>query len=193
MRGNKHLNNWKKSRAGLSTIELLVVVSLFTLLILIITDVYLISLRAQRDASLQQRSISTLRNAIELVTRQVRISTIDYVSYGGAVVSPEDGLSIINQEGQRITYGLNSGVIEATIDGDIFELTNINEVDVVAIDFFISPATDPFDQTCVLPCVLPDEQPRITMRIAYRAVSQQPLLQELQYIQTTILSRVYLR
>ncbi len=177
-----------KSQRGFTTIELLVVLSIFTIMTLIITNVYIIALKAQRETSVEQRMIGTMRDAVESIVRNIRISQIDYAAYGGGLDTEDERvLRLINQDGITFVYQVVDGVLEVIVDGETFPVTNPDEMQILSVIFFIMPGSNPFAQSGAVP----DFQPRVTMRFAYQAVGVPDA--PVQYLQTTVTSRVYLR
>ena len=125
--------------------ELVVVLAIFSILGLVIINVYLLSLRAQRQASYAQQTTSVARTILETIAQQVRTSEIDYSAYGGTITGPQSSLALIKNT-QALSYSLVNGQIEATLDGRSVPLTQTNLFSVDELTFYISPPTDPFDE-----------------------------------------------
>ncbi|MFA6215779.1 MAG: type II secretion system protein [Patescibacteria group bacterium] len=157
MNGNKSNQNYRRKKSGFTLMEIVVVLALFSLLGVVIINVFLLALNSQRQASARQKTLASLRYATETIARQVRTSEINYAYYAGSIVAlPATKLALIDQAGQRVVYSLDSNqrlklefldqqnnLIETSY------LTDPREVKVIRLAFYINPVTDPFiDQRC---------------------------------------------
>ena len=143
MRGNK--NN--KPKKGFTLLEMVVVIGIFSLLGMVIIDVYLLSLSAQRQTSARQKTLNNIRYVTEVIARQIRASEIDYDHYDNDILSPAAELALIDSEGKSFIYKLDGGEIKLTIDdSQTYSLTNQAELEVVNWNFYISPAFSPFKE-----------------------------------------------
>ena len=123
----------------------MVVLAIFSILGLVIINVYLLSLRAQRQASYAQQTVSAARTILETIAQQVRTSEIDYSAYGGTIAGPQVNLALIKNT-QALSYLLVNGQIEATLDGQSVPLTRTELFSVDELTFYINPPTNPFDE-----------------------------------------------
>lgn len=153
--------------AGFTLMEILVVVAIFSVMVMVISDVYLLTLGAQRQTTFRQKTLSNVRYVLENMARQVRVSEISYIDQ---IVNPESKLDLRTQDGQRYLYKLTGNKILLEVYGECSEkkspcitddtcpsgqtcdyktyaLTNSEELDVINLDFYINPETDPFDLT----------------------------------------------
>lgn len=141
-----------KKGEGFTLVEMLVVLAVFSVFTVVIVNVFLLSLRAQRQTSLRQETLADLRFVTETIARQIRTSEIDYAAYGVAgVSSPEDELFLIDQNGNNLRYSLfNAEIIFSIDDGvapaQVASITNKDQVQVVNLYFYITPITNPFFQ-----------------------------------------------
>ncbi len=131
--------------------QILVVLGLFSLLIVVIIEVYLLSLSSQRQISYRQKNLSNIRYITEVIAQKVRLSEIDYdYSYSGdgdpGINGSETELALYDQGGQRIIYKLNNKEIQAETGGETYSLTNPNELEVINLNFYIKPAVNPFKE-----------------------------------------------
>lgn len=211
--GNKFLKGIDKSQGskplanGFTLLELLVAVAIFSSIAFITANIYLLSLKAQRHSVFNQRVLSQSRYLIELISRQIRSSQIDYNYYGGKITSfPENSLALINQDSESVIYWLNSETGEIFIqtkEGQA-KLTSAQEFEVVYLDFYIIPQTDPFlnkqcqdnsqcpSEQCQLGwCLTPALQPMVTINLALRIKAPKIEEQKVVYFQTTVSNRVY--
>jgi len=130
------------------------VVALFSILSVIMVDVYLLSLKTQRQTSYRQKTLSSVRYAMETIVRQVRNAEIDY-NYSGyptaggtspePLTKPENELALIDQTGRSVVYAKNAdSELQVDIAGQTYNLTDAAELTVVTLDFYIDPAINPF-------------------------------------------------
>jgi prepilin-type N-terminal cleavage/methylation domain-containing protein len=153
MPGNNHPT--KKYSAGFTLIEMMVVVALFSLLGLVLIDVYSLTLGGQRQAAKRQDVVGVLRYTMETVSAQVRTGAVDYTqSWGGdtdtGIVGPEQELFLVGANGVAYRYWLVDGVLQVqTGSGVSAQVAALNDPTQVRVDAFtvvIDPPADPFAQ-----------------------------------------------
>jgi len=137
--------------------EILVVLGLFVVLTTIIINIFILTLRSQRQTSARQVTLANLRYVIEKIARQVKTSEIDYDKYAN-ISGPVNTLFLINSNGDQVSYTRDIDqriklIIKKDNGGEIITeesfLTDKNEIEVVNLDFYIEPTTDPFqDERC---------------------------------------------
>jgi len=150
-----------KNQQGFSLIEVLVVLAIFSVLGMVIIDVFLLGLRSQKQVSARQKSLVSLRYIMETVSRQIRTSQIYYYNRDDfasprydkdgelGVNVPEQELYLINQDGKEVSYYQEGGIMKMSINGQELALTDSGELIIVKLLFFIEPVTDPFiDERC---------------------------------------------
>ena len=142
-----------KSGAGFTLLEILVVLGIFSVLAIVIVDVFLLALHSQRQASFRQETVANLRYVMETISRQTRMAEIDYDYYRPvsnqppAITNPEDRLALRDQDGNSFVYFLDSAKREIKLsvnDGQASPLTAANDVEVIQLLFYIDPITSPF-------------------------------------------------
>jgi len=136
-----------RNKFGFTLIEVLVVLGLFSILSVIIINVFLLSLGSQRQASFRQKTLANLRYVMEIVGRQVRISEIDYSSFN--YTGDDQSLYLIDQEGDSYIFYLADGEfgrkeIKMSVNGQESFLTSGAEVDIVNLSFIVDPVLSPF-------------------------------------------------
>ena len=138
-------NNFKLDKKGFTLMEVLVVLGIFSIMGVLIIDVFLLALQSQRQVSARQKTLANLRYVIENMARQIRTSEIDYASYAGGVIEqPTTKLVLIDQEGKMVTYELVDGEIQLKVENESAPVTNLTDVRVEKLSFYINPPTDPF-------------------------------------------------
>jgi len=140
MRGN---------RKGFTVMEMLIVVALFAMLGVVIVNVYLLSLSAQRQTVSRQNTTANLRYVVESIARQIRTGEVDYTATyldDGAmgIQGSEKELFLKDSEGNSFAYFVQGGELLVSYNGQVSKLTNISEVKVIDLAFYIDPPTDPF-------------------------------------------------
>lgn len=146
----------RQRRGGFTLLEIIVVLAIFSTLVVLITNVFLTTLRAQRQTSYRQKTLSQIRQVMETIARQVRISEIDYSAYDvdGSVQiipTPTNTLNLSN----GLTFTLSQNRIaryQVTIGAPSgFYLTDPADVEVVSLKFYINPTISPFrEERCRL-------------------------------------------
>lgn len=131
--------------------EMLIVVALFAMLGVVIMNVYLLSLSAQRQTVARQNTTANLRYVVESMARQIRTGEIDYTATyrdDGAmgIQGSEKELHLRDADGNSYAYFVWGGELLVSYNGQVSKLTNLSEVKIVDLAFYIDPPTDPFLQ-----------------------------------------------
>lgn len=201
----------RKSRAGLTLMEMIVVMAVLSITIVVAVDIFLNLSKLQRRASAQQEVQSDARYLLEAVVRDVRSGTVDYDFYGGSITNPETILVVRDPEGNQRQYHYNAASQKAEFcmcilgsltscpdPGDLLVPGCIDDTDtptwqditppnitMQSAIFTIIPVEDPFDLATGV-----DEQPQVTISLG----STSPQLGgETLFLQTTASSRAYRR
>jgi type II secretory pathway pseudopilin PulG len=167
-------------RKGFSLIEALVAASLFMIIIVIVSGLYIRVLGLQRRASGAARVQENALFVVETVAREVRISTIDNpVSDCSSGSDPVPGSTITITPahiGAPVVYRLTNGIVEREEAGEVREIT--------------SPEVFFDDLTFIVNCSAgDDEQSRVTLVMTVRNNSLRPQNQTPMTLQTTVVSR----
>src|SRR3989338_2511873 len=150
MIGNsKLISKLRHRQTGFSLMEIIVVLGIFSLLLVVVVNIYLIALKTQRQTSLRQETLSQLRYVAETMVRNIRASEIDYTySFNqdgdDGIYGSEKELALIDEGGRNIIYFYDQGEIRISIDGQISALTDLDQVKILKFYFFIQPAKNPF-------------------------------------------------
>ncbi|HLC89800.1 MAG TPA: prepilin-type N-terminal cleavage/methylation domain-containing protein [Patescibacteria group bacterium] len=150
MIGNsKLISKLRHRQTGFSLMEIIVVLGIFSLLLVVVVNIYLIALKTQRQTSLRQETLSQLRYVAETMVRNIRASEIDYTySFNqdgdDGIYGSEKELALIDEGGRKIIYFYDQGEIRISIDGQISALTDLDQVKILKFYFFIQPAKNPF-------------------------------------------------
>lgn len=178
------------NKKGFTLVEMVIVLAIFVTAILIITDIFMTSTRAQRKVAIVQKVQSDARYAMEKITEEIRLGTIDYSYYGGEIqTNPQETLALLDADNEQIIFKKQNKGVEMSVDGGSSwgDLTG-KGVKVENLQFYISPEQDPFAEGSTV-----DSQPRVTIVLIVK--SDSPKLEEKSpiFLQTTASSRVYRR
>lgn len=185
------------TRKGFTIIELVLATAIFVTAAVALGGIFVYANKTQRYAGASVRRDSDARFAFEAMAREVRRGTIDYpgyaTEYGGAI--PAGGISdlrLINPQGQLLLFQRalvgGKGVVQMSSDGVTWtNLTSSTKVDVVALKFYVAPATDPFGPPSPTP---PNIQPYVVMTASFRSQETDATAPVITF-STTISSRVY--
>ncbi|MFA6322928.1 MAG: type II secretion system protein [Candidatus Buchananbacteria bacterium] len=156
MIGNK---SGLKNNFGFTLLEIVVVLGIFTLIFLVATDIFMMTLKAQRQTSARQQDLSELRFTLDSMVRQIKNSELDYqedianpdarysLDQDAGISGSETELHLIDNQGNRYGYfldNLGGGVVKVSVNGQETALNDPNAVTVVKLLFYINPATNPF-------------------------------------------------
>jgi len=137
------------SRKGFTVMEMLIVVALFAMLGVVIVNVYLLSLSAQRQTVSRQNTTANLRYVVESIAHQIRTGEVDYTAPylddgDMGIQGSEKELFLKDAEGNSYAYFVVNGELLVSYNGQVSKLTNLSEVKVFDQAFYIDPPTDPF-------------------------------------------------
>ena len=137
--------------AGFTLLEILVAMGLFVVLIIVLVNIYLLALKSQRQTAARQETLQSARFVMETISRQVRISEIDYAyAYDGdadlGINGSESELALIDPDGNLIVYKLQNSQLVVDVGGIQYALTSAADLEVINLDFYLEPATNPFQE-----------------------------------------------
>jgi len=184
----------KYHRQGFTLIELLIVAASFSVIFLVATTVYSNAFRSHRTIQSKQESSADVRYLMETIARAIRTSTINYAytDYASGITNPlpNDALSLVASDGSTPCYYLHSNKLYfGAADCDAAHGTDITpaEIQIININFYINPLTDPYDTTATTP----NMQPHVTIALESEVILRGSRTSSFQ--QTTVTSRVYRR
>ena len=187
--------------------ELLVAVTLFTVSLTMLTDIFLLATRAQRKAFSGSKVISDSRLILGTVSDTMRSAGIDYTypGYAAGVPVPTEELVLRDNFGKQITFRKSSDVfvcpspesvpcVEMVVDdGETVASASISskDVKVIGLDFYVSPTKNPFQ--LLGESYEANQQPLVTVNLALQSTSLNAIEASPLYAQTSISSRNYER
>lgn len=160
-----------KKNKGFTLMEMVVATALFLIATSISLGIFLSSLKANSSINARHEVENEIRYIMELVSKEIRLSTIyyDYYEevYEDGVENPVPILALEDNFGNIVYFSLNAdlsspGIIQMMLEdnGSWIDL-NSEDVFVDSLDFYLSPPYNPFVQD------LSEEikQPMITLNL----------------------------
>jgi type II secretory pathway pseudopilin PulG len=112
---NIMLKKIKKEQAGTTLLELIVAMSLFTILVLSVTQIFNLSLKVGRNVLASQGVQSEMRYLFEVVSKEIRMAKVDKngvcITRDRLFVLPNGNqeLKFLNKDGECVNYSLIDG------------------------------------------------------------------------------------
>lgn len=184
---------FKNSFAGFTLIELLVTLAIFSTVMTAAVNIFVYAQKAQRRTEAKQATQTDARFALEVMQQQFRQGRLDYSAYGGAIsASAQTLLALVNSAGEKVQFRRSAsggrGEIQMSQDGgNNWTFLTPPDLSVENLDFYLSPATDPFAGSPTT-----DRSPLATIVMSTvnlgEGGGQAPT-----FLQTSVSSRQYLR
>ncbi len=192
-------------KRGLTLMEILVVMGVFSLTVTIASTVFLLVNQAQRRVLAITAAQADLRFAMEAIVREIRGGQIDYATYEGAqggIATPTDRLIVKSASGSRLEFYADtspsvcpSGIVKCLsvkVNGTSQSLTS-SGVLLEKLVFYITPGADPFTIDPASGLYKSNAQPTVTMAIQIKTTGPKQLDVVTMNAQTTVTSRLYAR
>lgn len=106
-----HVTKKKSGQAGFTFIEMIVTMSIFSLVLLGIADIFIRAHHAQQTSAALQKLHADMRFVLDRVTDEIRRGGIDYAYYAAATSSPSitsSTLALITPEGQKLRFSVGA-------------------------------------------------------------------------------------
>jgi prepilin-type N-terminal cleavage/methylation domain-containing protein len=203
---------------GFTLIEILISLSIFSLLVFAVSTIYVAFNNSQIRTSASQQLLNDSQYAIELMAREIRQSSIvNYLPDCNSLIAPtgkilDDCIILEREDGQSFAFtsfkdtsssiytDLYYILLDCNDDYSFCEdwknsyqsydaLLNVtlNNINLDALDFVISPASDPFVSGGS------NQQPKVTIKMTTSYASGNNIENVSHIFQTTVSSRVYRR
>jgi prepilin-type N-terminal cleavage/methylation domain-containing protein len=192
------------NNSGFTLVEMVIATSIFAILAVLISGIFLQMTEVQRQTANYQRLQNDGRYILEKLAKEIRAREIDYPLSSNA----NSGLNFQKDEyGEQasVCYASSTGSLKYFVSerdrnistGDISNVCssegsdlNAKDIEVSYVDFYVTPTTE---ELWADPASFNSQQPRVTMvlKLRNRGLSSGKA-QEL-FLQTTISSKVYNR
>lgn len=194
---------------GFTLMEMLVVLTIFSTVVVAATDIFLLASRSQRKVFGLERVQADARFAMEAIVREVRTGSIDYGYYAGRaapMAEPDAELALIDSTETPLVFRESDASTESacpdadsvpcllvTVGAGAPESITPKGVKVRNAKFYIAPTVDPFEFDPVTGSYLSDLQPRVTIVLVLESVETRTEDRSVVYFQTTASNRRYQR
>lgn len=132
------MKNFLKENKGFTLIEILVSISIFSVVMLITTSGFIGALRTQRQSSAFTYVNDDLSSVLEQMAREAR--TGENFCANGTLCPSSSVLSFVNASGMTVTYCLQGDALERVLGSDCASGSEVtsNNVSVQYLKFIIS-------------------------------------------------------
>lgn len=208
-----NIRKTKQNNSGFTLVEVLVAVSIFALVAILLSVIYVAFTKMQTRTQISQQVLNDSQFTLEAITREIRNSEIyEYDPYNSSTCVDVLGADYVNcllllkEDGQMVAFTTTTdeallyitpdcnsdySICDWALDdyGSYTELlsTDVNNIRVKDLFFYINPNENPFSSASV------NKHPVVTIRLEtiYDALRSNEQVDHL--LQTTIASRVYKR
>lgn len=192
-----------KQKQGFTLVEMLVAMAIFVIFVGVLLNSYTTIVRSQREANEYREMYSMAREFFDYLTLQLRDGMVDYQFYQGAAIgSPSEDLVLISKDATKRIYfdfdvdkqnvSVSSRKFDGNVELDLLEERTFgsDEVKVIELGFYVSPANDPYDSDFFADDSV-QFQPKVTVFAKFEKTlpgAREPFVMDLE---TTVSSRVY--
>ena len=201
-----------KKQKGFTLIEVLVSISVFSMVMTGILDLYMMTSKNQRKMAFMVQVQNDTRTVLRTISDRIKLSTVNYGYYGDDLIAdqPVPVLALIAQGSEEVIFtkcsaeegslcgaevcfdtNNSSPCVGMRIDNGDWEPLTSKDIKADRLDFYIRPTADPFKFEDGV--YLSNTQPNVTVALGLRNVSVAPGLENLLLSQTTVTSRIYKR
>lgn len=181
---NKHMSLIKKikNRKGVSLLELIIAIGIFSIIILSAIGIFQSVVNGQRDAISAQNIQENIRYAMETISREIRMAqkTLNNECNGSSdyIYRTENNtLYFKNMHGECVEYETENNAFKITRDDVAIGFITPNEIIVTNLKFNVVDGSA--------------TQPRVSLRMDVEASTSKKEHKQKMVIQTTISSRDY--
>ena len=144
-----------KNKAGFTLIEMLVASVLFLIAITTSIGIFLSTVRANNRINAMQEVENEIRYIVEVISKEIRLGIIyyDYYEeiYGESFENPVSILALEDNAHNVSYFALNGdssspGIVQMSLNGLDWSDLSTDSIVVDSLDFYLSPAEDPFSQ-----------------------------------------------
>lgn len=210
MRAKERENRFEASDdRGFTLLEMLVAVSIFVVLVVAATDIFMMANRSQRKVFDLQAMQASSRFTLDAIVREIRTGTVDYGYYAGlenGMQNPAEVLALIDSQETPIKFyesdQTNGQYCQdeqsrpcLLVEVGSFDPAPLSPlgVKVRSANFFVSPEQGPFDFDAAASDYSSDKQPTVTVMLSLESVGRKSDERTYLDLQTTATSRLYQR
>ncbi|HSD12131.1 MAG TPA: prepilin-type N-terminal cleavage/methylation domain-containing protein [Patescibacteria group bacterium] len=199
----------RRDARGFTLMELLVVLSIFSMVVTTATDIFLLTNRSQRKIFGLERTQADARYTLEAIAREVRTGSIDYAYYAGRgtpLGTPDAELALIDATNSPLKFKVsdasNQGLcadansrpcLLVTVGANSPSAITPKNVAVRTAKFYVGPTVDPMSFSVVTGSYASSVQPHVTIVLVLESRGDRAGEQSVVYLQTTATSRGYKR
>ncbi len=203
-----HARGGRDSR-GFTLMELLVVLTIFSMVVTTATDIFLLTNRSQRKIFGLERTQADARYTLEAIAREVRTGSIDYAYYAGRAAPlgvPDAELALIDSTNAPIKFKVSDASNETlcadansrpcllvTVGAASPAAITPKNVAVRTAKFYVSPTSDPMTYDTTSGTYASNVQPHVTIVLVLESRGDRAGEQSVVYLQTTVTNRGYKR
>ncbi|MBI5621614.1 prepilin-type N-terminal cleavage/methylation domain-containing protein [Candidatus Falkowbacteria bacterium] len=150
-------DSFDNNQSGFTLVELLVTLSIFSVVLLLISGAFIFSERSLTGLASQEQVIGEARWLIESIARDIRLSALDYSDPAWPVSTLTTEIRLVSSDGQRLHYGVGGNACPPTqagcisrqtfdAEGVLLDSAVLSTSALSAADwhFFVTPMVDPF-------------------------------------------------
>lgn len=194
---------------GFTLVELLVVMGIFSVVIVVVSDIFLLSNRSQRKLFGLERTQADARYTLEAVVREVRTGALDYAYYqaaGTGLTGPVSVLALRDSTDTPIVFRLSgptenakcadpavSPCLLVSVDGAAEQPITPKNVAVRSLAFYVGPTADPLLFDPLTGTYASNVQPFVTVSLVLESRGEKTSERSVVSVQTTAVSRTYAR
>ena len=182
------INKIIKNNSGVTLLELIVAVAIFSVAVLSATQIFKMALEGQRNAIAAQHTQESMRYALEVMSKEIRMAQKE----GGQCLSVTDGKVYDANSAKNELYfrNIHNQCVEYFLENDTNGISRL-KVERDGVSAYISP--NEIEVNNLKFSVIDNvgsKQPKVTLKMKVRAIGQELHESEIE-IQTTISSRYY--
>lgn len=137
-------SNFSKNEKGFSIVEAITNIFVFSIIALIVTGILVEAMNIQRRAFSVQAIQENVLATLELMGKEIRVSTISDQNNNCTTDLPLATLSMVHPIEGAVSYRLNNGVVERDAGGVTYILSS-DDVEFNSLTFCISGSATPSD------------------------------------------------
>jgi hypothetical protein len=191
--------------------EMVVAAAIFATASLMLTNVYILSQKAQVKLTGQTKIQADSRFIMEVMTREIRQSQVDYdyinnltgLPIGSSGNFELNYLPLKDVQGNTVVFAesgnpavcppKSSTCLAVKKNNSAWASITPDSVEVIRADFYIQPLSDPFLLDVGAGAYSADGQPSVTIVLVTKNITDRAGDTQTNYLQTTVSSRVYKR